>query len=212
MEEEQKKIEIKKEVIRKVLDEDFKNIVQKVKFGKTLTATERKTLEQNRGQEKWEVLDISRSAFFKYKKLGMPEQTDEAKDWLQVRAGLAKQGSGKIEIGGKTFHAQDLIDLKGQLMEGQAENIALKNRIEKLNVLEREGKLVDADEAQKVLLQVLYPLKKALEQMPENLCNALNPNDPSRAEAILEKEMNQVFEDLHKNFKKNKQTENVRID
>ena len=202
---------IKEEIIRKVLDADFKNIVEKVRDGKTLTATERKTLEQNKAQEKWEVLDISRSAFFKYKKLGMPEQTEEAKEWLQVRAGLAKQGSGKIEIGGKTFHAQDLIDLKGQLMEGQAENIALKNRIEKLNVLEREGKLVDADEAQKVLLQVLYPLRKALEQMPENLCNALNPNDPSRAEAILEKEMNQVFEDLQKNFKKNKQTENVRI-
>ena len=202
---------IKSEIIKKVLDADFKNIVEKVRDGKTLTATERKTLEQNKGQEKWEVLDISRSAFFKYKKLGMPEQTDDAKEWLQVRAGLAKQGSGKIEIGGKTFQAQDLIDLKGQLMEGQAENIALKNRIEKLNVLEREGKLVDADEAQKVLLQVLYPLKKALEQMPENLCNALNPNDPSRAEAILEKEMNQVFEDLQKNFKKNKQTENVRI-
>jgi hypothetical protein len=203
---------IKLEIVKKVLDADFKNIVEKVRNGKTLTATERKTLEQNRGQEKWEVLDISRSAFFKYKKLGMPEQTEEAKEWLQVRAGLAKQGSGKIEIGGKTFEAQDLIDLKGQLMEGQAENIALKNRIEKLNVLEREGKLVDADEAQKVLLQVLYPLKKALEQMPENLCNALNPNDPSRAEAILEKEINQVFEDLQKNFKKNKQTENVRID
>ena len=202
---------IKEEIVRKVLDADFKNIVEKVRDGKTLTATERKTLEQNKAQEKWEVLDISRSAFFKYKKLGMPEQTEEAKEWLQVRAGLAKQGSGKIEIGGKTFHAQDLIDLKGQLMEGQAENIALKNRIEKLNVLEREGKLVDADEAQKVLLQVLYPLRKALEQMPENLCNALNPNDPSRAEAILEKEMNQVFEDLQKNFKKNKQTENVRI-
>lgn len=203
---------IKSEIIKKVLDADFKNIVVKVRDGKTLTATERKALEQNKGQEKWEVLDISRSAFFKYKKLGMPEQTEEAKEWLQIRAGLAKQGSGKIEIGGKTFEAQDLIDLKGQLMEGQAENIALKNRIEKLNVLEREGKLVDADEAQKVLLQVLYPLKKALEQMPENLCNALNPNDPSRAEAILEKEMNQVFEDLQKNFKKNKQTENVRID
>ena len=203
---------IKSEIIKKVLDADFKNIVVKVRDGKTLTATERKALEQNKGQEKWEVLDISRSAFFKYKKLGMPEQTEEAKEWLQIRAGLAKQGSGKIEIGGKTFEAQDLIDLKGQLMEGQAENIALKNRIEKLNVLEREGKLVDADEAQKVLLQVLYPLKKALEQMPENLCNALNPNDPSRAEAILEKEMNQVFEDLQKNFKKNKQTENVSLD
>jgi len=195
----------------KVLEAELKNIVQKVQSGKTLTATERKTLEQNKTQEKWEVLDISRSAFFKYKKLGMPEQTEGAREWLQIRAGLAKQGSGKIEIGGKTFHAQDLIDLRGQLMEGQAENIFLKNRIEKLNVLEREGKLVDADEAQKVILQILYPLKKSLEQMPENISNALNPEDPSRAEAILENEINNIFLDLQKNFKKNKQTENASI-
>lgn len=202
---------LKQEIVRKVLDADFKNIVEKVKSGKTLSAIERKTLEQNKGKEKWEELDISRSAFFKYKKLGMPEPIEDAKEWLQVRSGLAKQGSGKIEIGGRTFKAQDLIDLRGQLMEGQAENIALKNRIDRLNVAEREGKLVDADESAQVLLQILYPLKKSLDQMPENICNALNPNDPSRAEAILSQELENIYQDLQKSFDKNKKIKDVGI-
>ena len=141
----------------------------------------------------------------------MPEPIEDAKEWLQVRSGLAKQGSGKIEIGGRTFKEQDLIDLRGQLMEGQAENIALKNRIDRLNVAEREGKLVDADESAQVLLQILYPLKKSLDQMPENICNALNPNDPSRAEAILSQELENIYQDLQKSFDKNKKIKDVGI-
>ena len=202
---------LKQELVQKVLDADFKNIVEKVKSGKTLTSTERKRLEENQATAKWEVLDISKSAFYKFKKLGMPEETEQAKEWLQLRSGLASQGSGKIEIGGRTFEAQDLIDLKGKVMEAQAENLALKNRVERLNVAEREGKLVDADESAQVLLQILYPLKKALDQMPENLAPALNPNDPSRAEAILEQELENIYLDLNKSFKKNQATQDVSV-
>ena len=208
---ETEKATIPHEMVEKLLNADFKNIVEKVKNGKTLSVNERRILEQKKEKAKWEELDISRSAFFKYKKLGMPEPIEDAKEWLQVRSGLAKQGSGKIEIGGRTFKAQDLIDLRGQLMEGQAENIALKNRIDRLNVAEREGKLVDADESAQVLLQILYPLKKSLDQMPENICNALNPNDPSRAEAILSQELENIYQDLQKSFDKNKKIKDVGI-
>jgi hypothetical protein len=203
---------LKQELVRKALEADFKNIVEKVRAGKTLTATERKTLEENKGQEKWDELGISRSAFFKYKKIGMPETLEDAKEWLQVRAGLAKQGSGKIEIGGKTFTAQDLIDLRGKLLEGQSENIMLKNRIERLHVEEKEGRLVDSDELCATLSKILYPLKKALDSMPENLASALNPTDPSRAEAILEQELENIYADLCKSMESDQRTKQFKYE
>lgn len=192
--------ELKQEIISKVLDADFKNIVEKVKNGKTLNSTERKTLEEHKGKSKWEVLNIHKTTYYKYIKLGMPEQYEEAKEWMQLRNGLARQGSGKIEIGGRSFSAQDLIDIRGKLMEEQAQNVSLKNRIEKLNVLEREGKLVDADIATSTILQVLHPLRKALDQMPENIASALNPDDPHRAEAILDQHLQIIYADLQKSI------------
>lgn len=193
---------VKLELIERVLQADFKNIVEKVKKGKTLSATERKILEENREQKKWEVLDIHKTTYYKYVKLGMPETFEEAREWMRLRNGMAQQGSGKIEIGGREFEAQDLIDLRGKVMEAQAENIALKNRIEKLNVLEKEGKLVDADKASETIMQVLYPLKKALDQMSENISSAVNPEDPARAEAIIDQELERIYGDLQKSLKK----------
>lgn len=193
---------VKLEIIEKVLDADFRNIVEKVKSGKTLNATERKILQENKEDTQWELLDLAKATYYKYLKLGMPETLTEARKWIQLRNGMAKQGSGKIEIGGRTFEAQDLIDLRGKVMEAHAENLSLKNRIEKLNVLEKEGKLVDSDTATETILQVLYPLKKALDQLPENISSALNPEDPSRAEAVLEQELENIYSDLNKSFQK----------
>jgi DNA-binding GntR family transcriptional regulator len=47
--------------------------------------------------------------------------------------------------------------------------------------------------------------------MPENICNALNPNDPSRAEAILSQELENIYQDLQKSFDKNKKIKDVGI-
>lgn len=203
--------ELKQEIVEKVLDADFKNIVQKVKEGKTLSSAERKTLEDVRGKPKWEVLDIHKTTYYKYKKLGMPDEFEEAKKWMQLRNGMAQQGSGKIEIGGRVFTAQNLIDLRGKLLEGQAENVSLKNKIEKLNVAEREGKLADVDSLNEILVKILYPLKKALDQMPENISTALNPEDPTRAETILEQELENVYADLVKSLQADEHTKSISL-
>jgi len=202
---------LKQEIIEKVLDADFKNIVRKVKDGKTLSAQERKTLEENRQKPKWEVLDIHKTTYYKYIKLGMPEDYEEAKKWMQLRHGMAQQGSGKIEIGGKTFTAQNLIDLRGKLLEGQAENVALKNRIENLNVQEREGKLVDVDALNETLVKILYPLRKSLDQMPENIASAVNPEDPARAETIIEQELENIYADLVKSLGSDERTKAISL-
>ena len=141
----------------------------------------------------------------------MPAVVEEAKEWMQVRAGLQRQGSGKIEIGGRSFEAGDLIDLRGKVLQGQADNLMLKNRIERLNVEEREGRLVESDTLCETLSSILYPLRKALDQLPENIATALNPNDPARAESILEQELENIYADLCKSLENNETTKEYDI-
>ena len=62
------------------------------------------------------------------------------------------------------------------------------------------GKLVDADELAQTMASILYPLRKALDQLPENISTALNPEDPQRAESILEQALESVYADLVKNL------------
>lgn len=212
MESSQTKNELVPELAEKVLQADLKNIIKKVQAGKTLSAQERKIVEQSKAPKPWEDLGIHRVTWYKYIKMGMPENKEDAQEWLRLRAGLARQGSGKIEVGGRTFEAQDLIDLRGKVLEGQATNLTLKNRIEKLNVEEREGRLVDKDELSATLAKILYPLRKELDQMPENLASALNPEDPSRAEAILEQELKNIYANLCKSLESDETTNNIKFE
>ena len=176
-------------------------IVAKHAAGQKLTAKEVEQLKAAQSKP-WEKLQIQRSTYYKFKKLGMPEDTTKAKAWINERQAMATTGSGKIVVGGKTYTAQDLLDLRGKVMTAQAENLNLKNRMEKLNLEEREGRLIDADQQIKTLNKIILPLKKALDAMPENLAKALNPDDPDRAETILETELANIYEDLTKNLEK----------
>ena len=185
----------------KVLKAELKNIIKKVQAGKTLTNAERQIINQQ--QPVWEKLEIKKRTFYKYKKLGMPENLELAKKWIENRQAISSEG-GKIIIGGKSFTAADLMDLRGQVMEQQKLNLELKNRLERLNVDEREGKLVDADTMSETLSRILVPLRKALDAMPENIASAVNPDDPARAEEIIRQEHENIFADLVTNMEKNK--------
>jgi hypothetical protein len=161
----------------------------------------------------WDELGIARSTYFKFKKLGMPEEIAKAKDWLALRQNLqpvGREAEGVI-VHGKRYTAQDIIDLRANLLEGQAENVNLKNRIERLNVLEREGQLLPAEELTNTLGQILIPLRKALDQMPENIAGAVNPQDPARAETIMMQELHNIYADLVKSLKSNEQTSEFRV-
>jgi hypothetical protein len=199
------------EIADKILQKDLANIIAKVNAGKTLTTAERKLVETNQTRKPWELLEIHRTSFYKYKKLGMPEIIEDAKVWLQTRAGLAQQGSGKISIGGKEYTAQDLLDLRGEVMRAQADNLHLKNQMEKLNVAEREGKLCDIDLLNETLVRILYPLRKALDQLPENIAPALNPDDPTRAETILQQELDNIYADLTKALSQDEQVNGISV-
>lgn len=161
----------------------------------------------------WDELGIARSTYFKFKKLGMPEEVTKAKDWLALRQNLQPVGreAEGVMVHGKRYTAQDIIDLRANLLEGQAENVNLKNRIERLNVLEREGQLLPAEELTNTLGQIIIPLRKALDQMPENIAGAVNPQDPARAETIMMQELHNIYADLVKSLKANEQTSEFRL-
>lgn len=155
------------------------------------------------GSKHWEVLNIKRATFYKYKNEGMPADLEQAKQWMQERQAFAKGGS-QIVVGGKTFTASDLLDLRGQVMEQQKINLELKNQIEKLNLDERTGRLVDADQQAEALARLIVPLRKALDALPENIAKAQNPDDPARAEEILRQELENIYADLVANMEKQK--------
>ena len=81
-------------------------------------------------------------------------------------------------------------------MEQQKLNLQLKNKLEELNLAEKTGKLVAADQLTETLSKILVPLRKALDALPENIATALNPTDPLRAEEILTKELQNIYADL----------------
>ena len=164
-------------------------------------------------ENKWGVLGIARSTYYKFISLGMPKDEVGAKDWLALRQNLQPAGreAEGVMVHGKRYTAQDIIDLRANLLEGQTENINLKNRIETLNVLEREGQLLPAEELTNTLGQIIIPLRKALDQMPENIAGAVNPQDPARAETIMMQELHNIYADLVKSLKANEQTSEFRV-
>ena len=188
--------------------DDTQAIIAKHASGKKLTKKEVEQLRKANDPPKaaWEKLGLKKAAYYKYKKQGMPTQPAEAQNWLAEKQAMQTQGKGMITIGGNTYTAQDLIDLRGKLLEHQSENLSLKNRIEELNLAEREGRLMDGDQLTETLSRILVPLKKAHDAMPETLATAINPDDPSRAEQILTQELQNIYADLTQTMKKNEQT------
>lgn len=150
------------------------------------------------GSSKWELLGIKRSTYFKYRKLGLPEDIDEAKDWIRGRVALTERGGNSVMVDGKTYTGKDLIDLKGRLLSQQVENLELKNRLERHKLEERRKNFVKSDEAIEVVNKILKPLRARLDQLPDKLGSALNPSDPARASSILETEINNLYADLTK--------------
>jgi len=155
---------------------------------------------KNDGVSKWDELGIKRSTFYKYKKLGLPEQIDKAREWIRNRVAMTGKGGNSVCVDGKTYTGKDLIDLKGRLLSVQVKNLELRNLLERHKLEERKKKLVKTNEAIEVIYKVLKPLRASLDQLPDNLGCALNPSDPQRAASILETEINKLYADLTKSL------------
>ena len=84
-------------------------------------------------------LNISKKSFYNYIKLGMPKDLELAKEWIEERAIFTDQGSGKITIGGRTYTKEDLIDLKGKILDLSAKEKQAKIDLTEFELKKKKG-------------------------------------------------------------------------
>jgi len=106
---------------------------------------------------------------------------------------VTKQGSGKLTIGGKSFTAADVIDLKARLVQEQGEGQNIRNQLNTLELREKSEGLVPMSEAHEAIKAVTEPLRRLLDSMPKAVAVRANPADPQLAEEAMREGLDQVF-------------------
>ena len=144
-----------------------------------------------------EALDIGLSTCKRYKALGMPadEGTEACRGWLEERVALSGRG-GSVEVGGHTFSAQEVIDIKARYylaLEQKTKTHAELNEL-KLKIEKRE--LVPFSELETALNNLLKPLKQKLDNLGFNIAGRCNPDEPELASDVINKEMQKIFSEL----------------
>ncbi len=123
--------------------------------------------------------------------------TDKAvepwREYLREREAVTKQGSGKVTIGGKSFTAGDVIDLRARLVKEQGEGQNIRNQLNTLELREKSEGLVPMAEAHDAIKAVTEPLRRLLDAMPKAVAVRANPADPQLAEEALREGLDQVF-------------------
>lgn len=151
-----------------------------------------------KNKELMELLELPHRTFYEYVKLGMPKDYELAIQWIQERAGMGEQGSGKIVVGGRVYTKEDLIDLKGKNLELTAKEKSAKIELTEFELQKKKGLLVPRDELTGTLRTVLEPLAKMLQQLPNKLSTQCNPTHPEVAYGVLEEEIQNIFQEIQK--------------
>jgi hypothetical protein len=135
------------------------------------------------------ALDISLRNLHKMRKIeGAPAESRDSgewADWIASREAAGGHGTGRITLGGKTFTAADIMDLKGHLVKAQGEGEVLKNKIREFDLRVKEEGLVPIDEAKAAIAKVLVPLVAQLDSLPSSYAVKANPSAPEIAEAAI---------------------------
>ena len=143
-------------------------------------------------------LNISKKSFYNYIKKGMPKDYEGALEWMKERQAFTDRGSASITIGGREYTKEDLIDLRGQIMDLTAKEKQSKIDLQDFELQKKRGELVPRTELTQTLQTILEPLAKMLEQLPNKVSNLVNPDDPSLAYKILETEVQNIFKEIQK--------------
>jgi len=151
-----------------------------------------------KNKELQEELELPHRTFYEYLKLGMPKDFELAKQWIQERSAMGEKGSGKIVVGGRTYTASDLIDLKGKNLELTAKEKQAKIDLTEFELQKKRGQLVPREELTSTLRSVLEPLAKMLEKLPNKLSTSCNPQQPELAYGVLEDEVQNIFNEIQK--------------
>ena len=149
-------------------------------------------------QDLIDKLGISKKAFYNYRKLGMPRTLKGANEFLKERDAFTTQGSGQITIGGREYSKDDLIDLRGQILDLTAKEKQSKIDLQEFELAKKRGELVPRHELLQTLQKILEPLSKMLEQLPNKIASQTNPENPEIAYKIIEAEVQSIFAEIQK--------------
>ena len=184
---------------------NLENLVKKATAGKPLTATELTTLAEYTGEREQQLKTFKElaaalgvrvetlSRWRKEKNAPKGKSLKEWKEFARRREAINKQGSGKVIIGGKSFTAADVIDLKANLVKEQGEGQNIRNQLNTLELREKSEGLVPMSEAHDAIKAVTEPLRRLLDAMPKAVAVRANPADPQLAEEALREGLDQVF-------------------
>ena len=149
-------------------------------------------------KELYEKLGISKKAFYNYVKKQMPKNYKGAVAWLKERQAFTDQGSGQITIGGRNYSKDDLIDLRGQILDLTAQEKQSKIDLQEFELAKKRGELVPRSELLQTLQAILEPLSKMLEKLPNKISTQANPDNPDVAYKVLESEVQNIFSEIQK--------------
>ena len=193
MKRDKKNLGIDDEKARKILDADLKNIVSKVASGKTLTARERKIIEESTSEklnadsvnELIALLGIARSHFYRIKK------KDDAPKGLIISEW--KDYLIKIEVGGvKEITSEEMIQLKAKLLKERAGREEIERKLKQLKLEREEKGYVPMEEAKQAITRVLEPIARLFSSIPKKYSLRMNPSDPDHAEQMLREMVEEV--------------------
>ena len=149
-------------------------------------------------KEIYETLGISKKSFYNYVKQDMPKNLEGAREWLIEREIFTGSGSGKITIGGREYTKEDLLDLRGKILELTAQEKSSKVELQAFELAKKKGELVPKSELLNTLKSILEPLSKMLEELPNKISASVNPDNPDVAYRILEEEVQNIFNQIQK--------------
>ena len=132
----------------------------------------------------------------------MPKDIELATEWIKERSALTDQGSGQITIGGRIYTKDNLIDLKGKILDLSAKEKQAKIDLSEFELKKKRGLLVEKSELINTLKSILEPLSKILEQLPSKISTIANPDNPEVAYKALENEVQNIFKEIQKHKEK----------
>ena len=190
---------------KQIEKKNLENLVKKATAGKPLNANELATLAEYTGEtdsyfktykELAGALGIRTETLSRWRKEKKAPKGKSLKQWrafIKEREAINQKGSGKVTIGGATFSAADVIDLKAKLVKEQGEGQAIRNKLNTLELKQKSEGLVPMAEAQAAMKEVLEPLSRLLESLPKAVAVRANPADPHLAEEACRDGLDQVF-------------------
>lgn len=192
----------------KILEADTRNIVKKVQEGKVLSTKERSALTgiidetevASNVSELSKLLSVSRQSIYTWKELTGAPRDLNVEAWrcfIENREAQGGKGSGRIVLGGKSFSTQDMLDLRGLLLEEQTKRQISERKLKEIELAKAEKGWIPYSKAEEAIQRVMEPIAKLLTNFPKRYAIQVNPDDPSRAEKVLRECINEVIRQLH---------------